>query len=177
MLIEGFTVKRERIIEIATYIVVFMAMWVISPWIGKLLDGLYYSYRGIFSHSLPVFLIGGIIAVVGLSLVIWTIVVFKVIGKGTPNPKLPPSELVVAGPYLYSRNPMALGGFLFLLGESGIYQSPSLSGIAVLFAIILYFNAVYIEEPELRKRFGQSYEAYCKSVPRFLPNPFWRRNV
>jgi protein-S-isoprenylcysteine O-methyltransferase Ste14 len=169
--------RRERIIEIATYLVVFMAMWVISPWIGKLLDRLYYSYDGIFSRSLPVLLIGGMIAILGLSLVIWTILVFKIIGKGTPNPKLPPSELVVAGPYLYSRNPMAFGGFLFLLGESGIYQSPSLSGIAVLFAIILYFNAVYIEEPELRKRFGQPYEVYCENVPRFLPNPFRRRNV
>jgi len=168
--------RRERIIEIATYVMVLTAMWVISPWLGKLLDRLYYPYRGLFNHSMPVLLIGGMIAVLGLSLVIWTIVVFKIIGKGTPNPKLPPSELVVAGPYRYSRNPMALGGFLFLLGESGIYQSPSLSGIAVLFAIILYFNAVYIEEPELKKRFGQSYEAYCESVPRFLPNPFRRRN-
>jgi protein-S-isoprenylcysteine O-methyltransferase Ste14 len=164
--------RRERIIEMATYLVVFTAMWVISPWLGKLLDRLYYPYRGLFSRSMPVLLIGGMIAVLGLSLVIWTIVVFKIIGKGTPNPKLPPSELVVAGPYLHSRNPMALGGFLFLLGESGIYQSPSLSGIALLFAIILYFNAVYIEEPELRKRFGQSYESYCESVPRFLPNLF-----
>ncbi len=168
--------NRKRALEIATYVIVFLAMWIISPWIGKLLDRLYYSYGETFSSSLPMLLIGGVFTILGLSLVIWTIVVFKIIGKGTPNPKLPPSELVVVGPYVYSRNPMALGGCLFLFGESGIYQSPSLLGIAVLFAIILYFNAVYIEEPELRKRFGQSYAAYCESVPRFLPNSFRRRN-
>jgi deazaflavin-dependent oxidoreductase (nitroreductase family) len=64
---------------------------------------------------------------------------------------------------------MALGGFLFLLGEAGIYQSPSLAVMAGLFLIILYFNAMYVEEPELRRRFGLPYEKYCQAVPRFLP--------
>jgi hypothetical protein len=35
-------VKRKRVIEIVTYIMVFLAMWIISPWVGKLLDCLYY---------------------------------------------------------------------------------------------------------------------------------------
>ena len=67
---------------------------------------------------------------------------------------------------------MALGGFLFLLGEFGIYQSLSLAGLAVLFAVILYLNTIYVEEPQLRKRFGQPYEKYCETVPRFLPKLF-----
>jgi protein-S-isoprenylcysteine O-methyltransferase Ste14 len=161
--------KRENVIEMATYFMVFLAMWVISPWIGKLLDRLYYPYSGLFSNSTPILLAGGIVATFGFGLVLWTIVVFKTQGKGTPNPKLPPTELVISGPYQYSRNPMALGGFLFLLGEAGIYQSLSLAIIAGLFIVILYFNAVYIEEPELRKRFGQPYESYCEVVPRFFP--------
>jgi protein-S-isoprenylcysteine O-methyltransferase Ste14 len=161
--------KRERIIEIVTYIMVFLAMWVISPWIGKLIDQLYYPYPGLFSNSLPLLLVSGVIAILEFGLTMWTIVTFKTIGKGTPNPKVPPTKLVISGLYKYCRNPMALGGFLFLLGESGIYQSPSLAGLAILFAIILYFNTVYIEEPQLRKRFGQPYESYCETIPRFLP--------
>jgi len=166
--------KRHHAIEIATYVMVFLAMWVISPWIGKLLDHLYHPYPGLFSNSLPILLVGGTMAILGFGLTMWTIAVFKTIGKGTPNPKLPPIELVISGPYQYSRNPMALGGFLFLLGEAGIYQSPSLAGMTILYAIVLYFNTVYIEEPELKKRFGQSYARYCESVPRFFPNPFRR---
>lgn len=164
--------KRERVIEIATYIMVFLAMWIISPWIGKLLDQLYYPHPKLFSNSLLLLLVSGMIAILGFGLAMWTIVIFKTIGKGTPNPKVPPTEMVISGPYKYSRNPMAFGGFLFLLGESGIYQSPSLAGLAVLFAVILYLNTVYIEEPQLRKRFGQPYEKYCETVPRFLPKLF-----
>jgi protein-S-isoprenylcysteine O-methyltransferase Ste14 len=167
-------VKRERVIEIATYGMVFLAMWIISPWMGKLLDRLYYPYPGLFSDSLLLLLAGGLVVLSGLSLVMWTIVVFKTIGKGTPNPKVPPTELVISGPYHYCRNPMAFGGFLFLLGEAGIYQSPSLAGLSVLFAIVLYLNTVYVEEPELRKRFGRPYERYCKTTPRFIPNQFRR---
>jgi protein-S-isoprenylcysteine O-methyltransferase Ste14 len=164
--------KRERVIEIATYIMVFLAMWVISPWIGKLLDQLYYPYPKLFSNSFVILLVSGTIAILGFCLTMWTIVVFKTIGKGTPNPKVPPTELVISGPYKYSRNPMALGGFVFLLGEAGIYQSPSLAGLAVLFAVILYLNTVYVEEPVLRRRFGQPYERYCETVSRFLPKLF-----
>lgn len=164
--------KHERIIEIVTYVMVFLAMWVISPWIGKRLDHLYYPYPRLFSDSLLLLLVSGVIAILGFGLTMWTIVVFKSIGKGTPNPKVPPTELVISGPYKYSRNPMAFGGFLFLLGEAGIYQSPSLAGLTVLFAVILYLNTVYVEEPQLRKRFGQPYERYCETVPRFLPNLF-----
>ena len=166
--------KRERVIEIVTYIMVFLAMWVISPWVGKLLDRLYYPSPRLFSDSFLILVFGGMVGILGLGLTMWTIVVFKTIGKGTPNPKVPPIELVISGPYKYSRNPMAVGGFLFLLGESGIYQSPSLAGLAVLFAVILYLNTVHIEEPQLKKRFGQSYERYCETVPRFLPTLFQR---
>jgi len=167
---------RERVLEAATYVMVFLAMWIISPWLGKLLDRLYYPSPGLFSNSVPVLLTGGILAIFGLSLVLWTITVFKTLGKGTPNPRLPPTELVIVGPYRYSRNPMALGGFLFLLGEAGIYQSPSLAVIAGLFLVILYFNAIYVEEPELKKRFGQPYEKYCRFVPRFFPKLVQRGN-
>ena len=108
---------------------------------------------------------------IGSIIVGWTIYLFKVKGKGTPNPKLPPKTLIVIGPYKYSRNPMALGGFLTLIGQAGMYYSPSLGGIAILFGIIIYFNAMFVEEPELRKRFGEPYEAYLKQVPRFFPHP------
>lgn len=161
--------KHERILEAVTYVIVFLAMWVISPAIGKFLDRIYYPYPELFSNSILVLLIGASVALLGLGLVLWTIIIFKTLGKGTPNPKMPPTELVIRGPYLYSRNPMALGGFLFLLGEAGIYQSPSLALIAGLFLIILYFNAMYVEEPELKKRFGEPYQKYCEVVPRFLP--------
>lgn len=66
---------------------------------------------------------------------------------------------------------MALGGLLVLLSEALIYASPSLLGIGLLFGAVLYFNTKYVEEPELRSRFGAEYEDYVESVDRFFPNP------
>lgn len=167
--------KQERAIEIVTYILVFLSMWVVSPWVGKFLDRFYYPFPNTFTDSLWLAVTGGMIALFGLGLVFWTIAVFKTLGRGTPNPKLPPKELVLKGPYRYSRNPMAFGGFLFLLGEAGVYQSPSLAGLTMLYALVLYLNTVYVEEPELRKRFGAPYENYCHNVPRFAPLFFWSK--
>lgn len=59
-----------------------------------------------------------------------------------------------------------------MLGEAVLYYSPSLLGLAILYGIIIYFNAMLIEEPELKRRFGSPYLDYLKQVPRFFPTPF-----
>jgi protein-S-isoprenylcysteine O-methyltransferase Ste14 len=44
---------------------------------------------------------------------------------------------------------------------------------AVLYAVVItaaaHVAVVHVEEPELRRRFGQSYDDYCRRVPRWLP--------
>jgi protein-S-isoprenylcysteine O-methyltransferase Ste14 len=166
--------NREKAIEIATYVIVALAIWVVSPWLGKYTDSLYFDYPKVFADSIAVILLGACTIVLGTVLVGWTILLFKTKGQGTPNPKLPPKEFVVSGPYRFSRNPMALGGLLVLVGEAVVYYSPSLLGIAFLYGVIVYLNAMLVEEPELRERFGEPYEGYLQQVPRFFPNP-WRR--
>jgi len=164
--------KRDKIIEIVTYIVVGLAIWVISPLLGKWLDTFYFNYTQIFAASVTAILAGLLLILMGCMLTGWTFFLFKVKGRGTPNPTLPPKTLIVTGPYQYSRNPMAVGGFLTLLGEAFVYYSPSLLVIALSFALIVYLNAMYVEEPELRRRFGTPYDEYLRQVPRFFPSPF-----
>ena len=163
--------NKNRMIEAATYIVVFLLMWVVSPLLGKFLDSFYFDHPDTFTRSIPVLIAGTITLLCGTALAVWTIFLFKTIGQGTPNPKLPPKKFIVNGPYRFSRNPMALGGLLILIGESAIYYSPSLLGIAILYGVIIYFNAMFVEEPELKKRFGKPYTDYLTQVPRFFPNP------
>ena len=165
--------SKNRVIEFATYIMVAFAIWVASPLLAKWLDSLYFNYPKILADAPLLLLIGLCLMLLGTGLVIWTIFLFKTEGEGTPNPRLPPSNFVVNGPYKYCRNPMGLGGWLTLLGQAMLYYSPALLGISMLFAIIIYFNAMFVEEPELRKRFGQPYEDYLAQVPRFVPAP-WR---
>jgi protein-S-isoprenylcysteine O-methyltransferase Ste14 len=164
--------KRDRAMEVATYIIVFLLIWVISPLLGKFIDSFFFDYPKIFADS-PLIILAGILLILpGSILTGWTIYLFKVEGQGTPNPMLPPKRLIVTGPYRFSRNPMAGGGLLTLLGEALVYYSPSLSVIAITYGLIVYLNAIFVEEPELRKRFGTPYEEYLEKVPRFFPNPF-----
>jgi protein-S-isoprenylcysteine O-methyltransferase Ste14 len=165
--------NKDTGVELATYIVVGFAIWVASPLLAKWIDSLYFSYPKILADAPLLLLIGLCLMLLGGGLAIWTIFLFKTEGEGTPNPRLPPRNFVVRGPYKYCRNPMALGGWLILLGEAMFFYSPTLLGISILYAIILYFYIMFEEEPVLRKRFGQPYEDYLTRVPRFFPAP-WR---
>jgi protein-S-isoprenylcysteine O-methyltransferase Ste14 len=160
---------KNKIIEIATYIIVPLLFWVVSPCLGKFFDSLYFNYANVFAKLTTVIISGLLIIVIGTIIVFWTIFLFKTKGHGTPNPILPPKNFIIDGPYKYSRNPMALGGLLILLGESAIYFSPSLLGLTILYGVIIYLNAMFVEEPELINRFGEPYKKYLKNVPRFFP--------
>lgn len=168
--------NKDKVIEIATYIVVPLFMCVVSPLLGKYLDSFYLSDSPVFASSILLILPGAGLTLSGFALALWTIYLFKTQGQGTPNPKLPPKVFVVSGPYQLCRNPMALGGLLIMLGEAIFYYSPSLLGLAMLYGLIIYFNAMLVEEPELKRRFGAPYFEYIKRVPRFFPNVFkWHR--
>ena len=164
--------RKELIIELATYTIVFLGIWVGSPLLGKYIDSFFFDYPNPVANSISVILLGTFLILCGTTLAFWTIFLFKTKGQGTPNPKLPPKVFIVSGPYRASRNPMALGGLLILLGEAAIYYSPSLLGIAILYGVIIYLNAMFIEEPELKERFGEPYIDYLGRVPRFFPNPW-----
>jgi protein-S-isoprenylcysteine O-methyltransferase Ste14 len=105
----------------------------------------------------------------GLALVVQTVALFVRVGKGTLAPWDPTTRLVVRGPYRRVRNPMITGVLCILVGEAALFGSvPLLTWAAAFFAV----NAVYmplVEEPGLRRRFGEGYEAYRAAVPRWIP--------
>ena len=106
---------------------------------------------------------------VGLVLLVATIRLFLMVGKGTLAPWNPTQRLVVQGVYRHVRNPMISGVFSVLLGEAALAASLPL---VVWFALFVIGNAVYIpvaEEPGLVKRFGDDYLAYQRNVPRWIP--------
>jgi len=106
---------------------------------------------------------------IGAGVMLWSAADFIIRGRGTPAPIDPPKELVVSGPYRVVRNPMYASGLLILGGY--VLWFPSL---AILLCPILFFTATHLfvtlyEEPHLRKTFGAAYDAYCQSVPRWIP--------
>ena len=117
----------------------------------------------------PLATLGAVLIGIGLALVTWTVSLFARIGEGTLAPWDPTSRLVVVGPYRHVRNPMISGVLTVLLGEAALFGSlPLLVWFGAVFAV----NAVYfplVEEPGLRERFGEDYDAYRANVPRWLP--------
>jgi protein-S-isoprenylcysteine O-methyltransferase Ste14 len=127
------------------------------------------------ASRVPSALVGIVLLLGGGALVAHSIRLFVALGRGTLAPWDPTQELVAAGAYRYSRNPMKGGLFLVLAGEALIAQSAALAAWLALFALV---NVAYIrlhEEPALARRFGERYREYCARVPRWWPKLRARR--
>lgn len=111
------------------------------------------------------------VASFGLGLVLFgaSLREFAVRGKGTLAPWDPPTRLVVEGPYRYVRNPMISGVLFVLVGEALVLRSWAHGQWALLFLVINLVFIPLVEEPQLERRFGASYEQYRRHVGRLLP--------
>lgn len=94
---------------------------------------------------------------------------FAVRGLGTPAPIAPTKYLVTTALHHYVRNPMYLGVALVILGEAALFRSLHLVEYAGLMLLIAHVFVVFYEEPTLHRQFGKSYDAYRRSVPRWIP--------
>ncbi len=64
---------------------------------------------------------------------------------------------------------MYIGGFLVLAGFGLYKQSPAILLFALPWLLLAHLFVILYEEPHLRATFGASYDAYCRSVRRWLP--------
>jgi len=110
-----------------------------------------------------------LIAPLGTTIVAWVSLAFVMQGKGTPIPVLPPKEFVAQGLYRHVRNPMYIGGLLIVMAQTTFFLSPSLLLYTLLLWLALHSFVVFIEEPQLERRFGTSYRQYKTRTPRWFP--------
>lgn len=112
--------------------------------------------------ALPLWTLGGVI-------LLWSFWNFLREGQGTPAPIDPPRELVAAGFYRYTRNPMYMGVLAVILGHFLWFGYWNLLLYALLVFVIFHTFVTYYEEPTLKRKFGTPYEDYLKRVPRWIP--------
>lgn len=74
------------------------------------------------------------------------------------------------GLYSVVRNPLYFGNLLVFLGVTLMAQSWEIALINLGLFTLAYLPIVLTEERFLADRFGAQYEAYCASVPCFVPN-------
>jgi protein-S-isoprenylcysteine O-methyltransferase Ste14 len=122
-----------------------------------------------FYAGIPNIIIGGIVALIGWMLAMWSIVVQFRLASGTPLPFMPTRKLIITGPFVYCRNPMTLGALLGYFGEAVILGSLSALAIVLILTVVLILYLKLIEERELEERFGDEYVAYRATTPFMLP--------
>jgi protein-S-isoprenylcysteine O-methyltransferase Ste14 len=117
----------------------------------------------------PVQLLGVLVGAIGAGVLATCIWEFAHSGRGTLSPVDPPQHLVVQGLYRYVRNPMYVGVTTILLGELLITQAPAFAWYCAGWLVAVNLFIIGYEEPTLRHQFGASYDAYAKSVGRWIP--------
>lgn len=112
--------------------------------------------------------LGSLLAAGGGILSYVCMMVFILHGDGTAFPSDPPKRFVATGPYRFVRNPMYVGNLVLACGVGLVFQSLTYLTYAACLAVLTHLYVVAYEEPRLRRRFGDSYDAYCKAVNRWL---------
>jgi protein-S-isoprenylcysteine O-methyltransferase Ste14 len=95
--------------------------------------------------------------------------VMSTLGSGTPLPSRMPNTLVIAGPYRWVRNPMALAGIVQGVAVGLILSSWLVVGYAVAGSLVWNYVIRPHEEADLEQRFGADFRAYRRSVRCWVP--------
>lgn len=93
---------------------------------------------------------------------------------GSPAPLQPTEALVVTGPYRYCRHPIYVAYIGYLIGPGIMLGLRSIFLLAAIWWACLAMEARFVEERQLRRRFGEQFEAYRRATPFMIPR-FWRR--
>jgi protein-S-isoprenylcysteine O-methyltransferase Ste14 len=111
---------------------------------------------------------------IGFGIAGYCTTLFFIEGEGTPAPWMPPTKLMVTGPYRYVRNPMIIGVLMILMAEALLFTSLPIAIWLAIMIVAYMVLFIYVEEPALEKRFGDDYLLYKANVGRWFPRfPGW----
>ena len=120
---------------------------------------------------------GAVLFAVGIAVWIACLDAFSRRGRGTPLPTDAPRRLVTDGLFGVIRNPIIAAEMMVIWGEALYVASLGIVLYATAASIGGHLIVIYIEEPELRKRFGESYQTYSQRVPRWFPGLRTSRSI
>lgn len=111
---------------------------------------------------------GPVLIAIGMAGYIMSI--WRFFTEAKASPLLGDSQaLIVKGIYRYSRNPIYVSVWIVLLGYTLFYASLNLFYYLLLWVLIFNIVVRFAEEPYLKTTFGEEYDKYCKTVPRWVP--------
>ncbi len=113
--------------------------------------------------------IGLAVFVLASALGLWAAAAMSTRGRGTPLPAAMPNALVVAGPYRFVRNPMAIAGITQGVAVGLILGSWMVVAYAIAGSLIWNSAVRPLEEADLERRFGDEFRRYRNSVRCWWP--------
>ena len=156
----------------------------------QLIDGALYGFIGPFCmlYIIPQFLmklvniktedgfgipgvetVGIIIMWLGTALAIWCAILMFLFGKGTFLVTSAPKKLMTRNIFGIIRNPMMWALYIIVFGEILTFGLFILLVWLIAMARIIYLIVANYEEPQLERRFGESWKEYCLKVPPWIP--------
>ncbi|SDO77222.1 Protein-S-isoprenylcysteine O-methyltransferase Ste14 [Microbacterium sp. ru370.1] len=179
LLVGPFRFRRARpratpvahMIATAAQIVVFWGLFlVVFPLIIRALEE---RWRLMLPVPDGVVVAGVAVVVAASALGLWSAAAMTVEGDGTPLPSAMPNRLVIAGPYRFVRNPMALAGIAQGAGVGLLMSSWMVVVYALAGSLVWNYAIRPHEEADLARVFGDDYRAYARAarcwVPRLRP--------
>lgn len=130
---------------------------------GWLLGGFFRPSNG------PLTWLGAVMVFLGVAIYFRCAWEFAVRGLGTPAPIAPTKHLVTTAMHRHVRNPMYLGVALAIVGQGVVFRSFHLVEYAGVMLLVAHIFVLFYEEPTLHRQFGESYDQYRRSVPRWIP--------
>ncbi|MGO2468571.1 MAG: methyltransferase family protein [Microbacterium gubbeenense] len=113
------------------------------------------------------------VLVVASALGLWSAATMASLGDGTPLPSATARRLVIAGPYVFVRNPMAVAGIVQGVAVGLVHGSWLVVAWALCGSVV--WNSIIrpIEERDLEDRFGDAFRAYRDRVSCWVPRRVW----
>lgn len=113
--------------------------------------------------------LGGGLFIACSALGLWSGMVMAKRGGGTPLPTRCPRRLVVAGPYAYVRNPMAIAGLGQGMGVAIVLGSSAVAGYVLIGLVVWNYVVRPEEETYLLESFGEPFSNYRNAVRCWIP--------
>lgn len=113
--------------------------------------------------------VGVAILILASALGIASAVAMSTRGDGTPLPSAMVNRLVIAGPYRWVRNPMAIAGIVQGVAVGLILSSWLVIAYAIMGSLLWNYAIRPLEEADLEERFGDEFQRYRASVRCWIP--------
>src|SRR5215468_2905071 len=133
-------------------------------YLGTMVD----SVLGVSAFAFPLAkVVAWLLLALGFLVRVWATIYFYAHNMRVISLK-PQKALITSGPYRFSRNPLYLGGNVFIFFGAALLLGSPTALFATAIHLPLIDRFIRREEEQLERRFGEDWQSYKKRVRRWL---------